>query len=263
VKFNGAVREPDRAAAARSDAAGPTPGEPAELDARTRDRLCREVLAQGPVTAPQLAGTLGLSQAAVRRHLDALLESGLVEVRQAPQRPRGRGRPARQFVATEAGHAAMNNEYDALASSALRFLAEIAGDAAVRRFASERVEGLEERYRPVMDAAGDDPQDRAAALAEALSGDGYAATARPVELDGAPAGTQLCQGHCPVQHVAAEFPQLCEAETAAFSRLLGVHVQRLATLAHGEHVCTTHVPQAAATAITIHEDITTTIERTS
>ena len=55
-------------------------------------------------------------------------------------------------------------------------------------------------------------------------------------------GIQLCQGHCPVQHVAAEFPQFCEAETEAFSRLLGVHVQRLATLAHGDHVCTTFVP---------------------
>ena len=53
---------------------------------------------------------------------------------------------------------------------------------------------------------------------------------------------QLCQGHCPVQHVASEFPQLCEAETEAFGRLLGVHVQRLATLAHGDHVCTTFVP---------------------
>jgi predicted ArsR family transcriptional regulator len=53
---------------------------------------------------------------------------------------------------------------------------------------------------------------------------------------------QLCQGHCPVQHVATEFPALCEAETEAFSRLLGVHVQRLATLAHGDHVCTTFVP---------------------
>jgi predicted ArsR family transcriptional regulator len=45
-----------------------------------------------------------------------------------------------------------------------------------------------------------------------------------------------------VQHVAAEFPQFCDAETDAFSRLLGVHVQRLATLAHGEHVCTTFIP---------------------
>ncbi len=57
-------------------------------------------------------------------------------------------------------------------------------------------------------------------------------------------GTQLCQGHCPVQHVAAAFPQLCEAETEVFARLLGGHVQRLATLAHGEHVCTTYVPDS-------------------
>ena len=48
--------------------------------------------------------------------------------------------------------------------------------------------------------------------------------------------------HCPVAHVAEEFPQLCEAETAAFQRLLGTHVQRLATIAHGDGVCTTCIP---------------------
>jgi predicted ArsR family transcriptional regulator len=53
---------------------------------------------------------------------------------------------------------------------------------------------------------------------------------------------QVCQGHCPVQDVAAAYPQLCEAETRAFARLLGVHVQRLATLPTGGHVCTTNVP---------------------
>ena len=95
-----------------------------------------------------------------------------------------------------------------------------------------------------MDAAGDDTAARAGALVDALNADGYAASARPVGTAGAGqlTGIQLCQGHCPVQHVAAEFPQFCEAETEAFSRLLGVHVQRLATLAHGDHVCTTFVP---------------------
>jgi predicted ArsR family transcriptional regulator len=66
--------------------------------------------------------------------------------------------------------------------------------------------------------------------------------ARPVGQGGPLAGVQLCQGHCPMQHVAAQFPQFCEAETEAFSRMLGVHVQRLATLAGGEHVCTTFIP---------------------
>jgi predicted ArsR family transcriptional regulator len=45
-----------------------------------------------------------------------------------------------------------------------------------------------------------------------------------------------------VAHVAEEFPELCEAETEVFARLLGTHVQRLATIAHGDGVCTTHVP---------------------
>jgi predicted ArsR family transcriptional regulator len=45
-----------------------------------------------------------------------------------------------------------------------------------------------------------------------------------------------------VQHVAEQFPEFCDAETEAFGRLLGTHVQRLATIAHGDGVCTTHVP---------------------
>ena len=44
-------------------------------------------------------------------------------------------------------------------------------------------------------------------------------------------------------HVAERFPELCEVETDAFSRLLGVHVQRLATIAHGDGICTTHIPR--------------------
>jgi predicted ArsR family transcriptional regulator len=119
----------------------------------------------------------------------------------------------------------------------------VAGPEAVRQFAAERFADLEARYRPVVEAAGTDPAARAEALAASLSADGFAASTRTPRVGGDAGGTQLCQGHCPVQHVAREFPELCEAETATFSRLLGVHVQRLATLAHGEHVCTTHIPK--------------------
>jgi predicted ArsR family transcriptional regulator len=57
-----------------------------------------------------------------------------------------------------------------------------------------------------------------------------------------PVGVQVCQHHCPVQHVAEEFPALCEAETEAIERLVGRHATRLATLARGDGVCTTHIP---------------------
>ena len=97
---------------------------------------------------------------------------------------------------------------------------------------------LEERYAAQLTATA--PADRPAALAAALSADGYAATTSAHGV-----GVQLCQHHCPVQHVAAEFPQLCDAETAALGRLLDVHVQRLATIAHGDGVCTTFIPVTA------------------
>lgn len=231
---------------ARDDqACGTTP--PHGLEARTRDRVRTAISEHGPVTAAALAEQLGLTPAAVRRHLDALAEQGMVEEREPATsgRTRGRGRPARAYVLSEAGHHALEAGYDDVATSALRFLAGRAGEEAVADFARERIAAVEQRYAAQLAAAGEDRTARAEALASALTADGYAASARPVGQGSPLAGVQLCQGHCPVQHVAAEFPAFCDAETDAFSRLLGVHVQRLATLAHGEHVCTTFIPLAA------------------
>jgi predicted ArsR family transcriptional regulator len=214
----------------------------------TRARIARLILENGPVTAAALSARLGLTPAAVRRHLDNLLAGGLIEVRTARRMASsGRGRPAKLFAITDAGRSAFEHAYDDLATSALRFLAEVAGPEAVAGFARREVAELERRYRPVMESAGDD---KVAALAEALSADGYAAsaTSAPAMATGGgeqPGGEQLCQHHCPVAHVAAEFPQLCEAETEAFARLLGTPVQRLATIAHGDGICTTHVTAPA------------------
>jgi predicted ArsR family transcriptional regulator len=213
----------------------------------TRARIARLILENGPVTAAGLSTRLGLTPAAVRRHLDNLLAGGLIETRTA-RRPasRGRGRPAKLFVITDAGRSAFEHAYDDLATSALRFLAEVAGPGAVAEFARRQVAELERRYRPVMESAA--PGDKVTALAEALSADGYAASATSAPTPGTLAvgsGEQLCQHHCPVAHVAAEFPQLCEAETEAFARLLGTPVQRLATIAHGDGICTTHVTAPA------------------
>jgi predicted ArsR family transcriptional regulator len=143
------------------------------------------------------------------------------------------------FVITDAGRSAFEHAYDDLASSALRFLAETAGPEAITSFARRQVSELERRY--AAQVASGDLAARVQALAEALSADGYAASAGPAPAIGGLKGEQLCQHHCPVAHVAAEFPQLCEAETEAFGRLLGTPVQRLATIAHGDGICTTHV----------------------
>jgi predicted ArsR family transcriptional regulator len=207
-------------------------------DGRTRDRVAQLLLERGATTAAQLGTALGLSPAAIRKHLDAMLADHLVETREVRSTgPRGRGRPAKAFVLTAAARETFPHFYDGIASAALHWIAEHAGPEAVARFAAEQVGPLEARLRAAVCQAGDDPIGRAEALAGALTAEGYAANATTIA-----SGGQLCQHHCPVAHVAAEFPQLCDAETEVISRIVGTHVQRLATIAHGDGVCTTHIP---------------------
>jgi predicted ArsR family transcriptional regulator len=210
-------------------------------DPSTRNRVARTILERGASTAAELADLLDLTAAAVRRHLDALTAEGMLEAREQQVRGvRGRGRPAKVFALTDRGRDEFDQAYDDLALQALRFLAVQGGEEAVAAFARQRVVELEQRYRPLLEQI--DERDRSRALASALSDDGYAASVRQVS-----SGDQMCQHHCPVAHVAEEFPQLCVAETEVFARLLGRPVQRLATIAHGDGVCTTHVPQSRRT----------------
>ncbi|RBY83003.1 transcriptional regulator [Geodermatophilus sp. TF02-6] len=210
-------------------------------DGRTRHRVSALLLEHGPQTATELAGRLGVSPTAVRRHLDALVGTGRVEERAGGPgggaTRRGRGRPARLYHLTDAGRSAFPHAYDDLALTALRFVAAQCGPEAVRAVAEQQLSALERRCSTAVEAAPDAPVDRAQALAGALTAEGYAASASAIS-----SGGQLCQHHCPVAHVAAEFPQLCEAETAVIGRLVGTHVQRLATIAHGDGICTTHIP---------------------
>ncbi|HET6627888.1 MAG TPA: winged helix-turn-helix transcriptional regulator [Nocardioidaceae bacterium] len=209
-------------------------------DAPTRERVASSILENGPSTAASLAERLDLTAAAVRRHLDHMIANGAVEAREPRvYGARGRGRPAKLFALTEAGRDTFDQQYDDLAVQALRFLAETGGDDAVLEFARRRVADLETHYHHVLEAS---PElSPAEALARALTQGGYAASVRQ-----GPVGEQLCQQHCPVSHVAHEFPQLCEAETEVIGKLLGRHVQRLATIAHGDGVCTTCIPDQPA-----------------
>ena len=95
----------------------------------------------------------------------------------------------------------------------------MAGPESVRQFAVERFAEMERRYAPEIEPAGADITARARALSEALSRDGFVASAASIEakapLPAALSSVQLCQGHCPIQQLAAEFPVFCDVETEA------------------------------------------------
>ncbi len=232
---------------------------PSEGGRDTRERLIEAITSYGPVTARELAERFGLTSAAVRRHLTALEAEGTIEEHQVPVAQRGRGRPSKSFVISAHARTGGEDEADDLARLALDALARLGGRDALEHLASERVAPWEREFSAriaARRAAGTPtgPTERIELLASLLTEHGYATTVRPltVNVPGAPGrGTtrprtvvtaQLCQGHCPVQDVAADHPELCDIETRAISRMLGVPVQRLATLAGGAHACTTHIP---------------------
>ena len=212
------------------------PGE----DIRTRDAIARSILENGPSTASTLSKRLALTPAGIRRHLDLLVADGILEARDPRVGSiRGRGRPSKVFLMTDEGRSQFEHTYDDLAVAALKFMAAQSGDHLVTAFAESRAEDIERKATPFLAKR----TKKVDALATFLTEQGYAAS---VEKRGT--GEEICQHHCPIAHVAAQYPQLCEAETQAFSRLLGTHVQRLATIAHGDGVCTTFIPQLTTTA---------------
>ncbi len=210
-------------------------------DGHTRRAIVRLLVESGSITAGEIGDLLGLSAAGVRRHLDALIEAGDAEATPAAAwQQAGRGRPAKRYRLTAAGRAKLDHAYDDLAAAAMRQLREIGGEDAVRTFARQRIDGILAGVPSAASAAEADIEAAAEGIAGALTRAGYVATT--ARVGGPVHGVQICQHHCPVSHVAEEFPELCEAERQAMSEVLGTHVQRLATIVNGDCACTTHVP---------------------
>ncbi|HEY5856155.1 MAG TPA: metalloregulator ArsR/SmtB family transcription factor [Aldersonia sp.] len=215
----------------------------AHVEGQTRAAVVQLLLEEGPITATAIGKRLGLSAAGVRRHLDALIDAGQARaMRSAAWQVKGRGRPAKQYQLTAAGRGKLNHAYDDLAGAAMRQLREVGGEELVQQFARKHAQAIVKGIEPLAESSPNATAAKAVTakaqeIADAFSAAGFAASTRQVG-----AGVQICQHHCPVSHVAEEFPELCQAELDALRELLGTHVQPLATIANGDNACTTHVP---------------------
>ena len=223
-----------------------------------RDRLARELLKLGPITASDLADSLGISAVAVRKHLDDMSEKSLVKSHEitpfGPAKPKGRGRPARVYSLTSEGRDFFENQYQSLAQEAVTYLATTFGDKAVKDFALSRAKEMLKKYSLILNKA-KDVTEKVEILSSALSTDGFAAT---TDKGSGPTHTiQLCQHNCPIAHVAEQHPEFCDAELDAFSQLLGVNVTRLSTIANGGNICTSLVsssPKSAVSSAQLHKE---------
>lgn len=188
------------------------------------------MLADEARTAAELSDELGISQVAVRRHVARLLDEGWVAGR--TDDPTGPGRPVTRYHLTTDGHELLPQGYAALATELLAFIEDTTGTDGLQAYLGWRSGRRVRRLAEAIDAT--DLDGRLVQLAEALTQAGSTAS---VELSDD--GLVLRQHHCTVLDVAREHPELCHAEAAEFSRVLGdgVHIERGSSRASGDGTC--------------------------
>ena len=193
----------------------------------TRAEIVRLLKTSGEATAQTIAGQLGITAVAVRKHLDALESEGLVAARRVPI---PRGRPTIAYKLTDESGSLFPQTYDRLAVELLDDLIAIDGSATLTKLFEARTERLHQRYKNRLE----DKQLPAQLeeLAKLRNEEGYMAVFEV--RDG---HFLLREHHCPIFEVAQRHPEACSCEKELFERVLNTSVHRETRLVEGEPFC--------------------------
>jgi predicted ArsR family transcriptional regulator len=199
-----------------------------EHEMSTRKVILSMIKTQGPLGVHEMSKQLGITEMAVRRHINTLEKDGLLDatlVRQAM------GRPSNVYSLTPLADELFPKKYMQLTMDLLGELLEDEGQEKIDQLFNARQEKLELRYQSRMKARS--LEERVAELAHIQNENGYM-----VEWSQLYEGEFILSEHnCPITQVANNFQQACKCELALFQNLLDAHVERTECLAKGGSKC--------------------------
>lgn len=198
----------------------------------TRSQLLQMLKTEGSCSTGDMAKAMGITEMAVRRHIQAMERDGLISsalVRQPM------GRPCYRYSLTDQADHLFPKNYSQLALDLFAELEQApSGPAMIDRMFEGRRDKLVNKYRDRM--ANRTLEERVAALSEIQNDGGYMTS---WSADGnEPDAYQLHEYNCPVSQVANQYRQACHCELQLFERLLGAEVERTECLADGGKRCT-------------------------
>lgn len=196
-------------------------------DLSTRRMILTLLKTRGHLSVNELSGLLGITEMAVRRHLNTLEGEGYVSVRLLRQ---SMGRPTHIYSLTELADGLFPKNYHRLT---LDLLGELEKEDAemINRLFERREDRLAESYESRM--LGKTLRDRVEQLAEIQNDGGYMVQWEEQESG----GYILHEYNCPISQVAQRYEQACRCELSLFKRLLGAEVERTECLAKGGQKC--------------------------
>ncbi|GCL70975.1 helix-turn-helix transcriptional regulator [Paenibacillus naphthalenovorans] len=199
-------------------------------DVSTRKMILTMLKTKGPLSVSEITRELGITEMAVRRHLNTLERDNLIAselVRQAM------GRPMNQYSLTEHAEDLFPKKYQHLTLDLLEELESALGEDKVNLLFERRKQRLIRRYENRME--GKSLVDRVLELSDIQNANGYM-----VELERKEDGSFLLNEHnCPISQVANQYNHACSCELEMFKSLLGkeARVERMECLAKGGSKC--------------------------
>jgi predicted ArsR family transcriptional regulator len=207
----------------------------AEPLSTAKQRVLEHLKRADGATAAEFATALGITVAAVRQHIDALVEMGLVARRAQPRTRAGRGRSPLEWEVTPQAGALFADRHGQLTVELLGAIKDALGTGGLDQVIDARAEHQLAAYRVAVPAAGEAPlEERVRALARQRTAEGYMAD---VQRDGD--DVILVEHHCPICTAATACPGFCRSELELFRDTLGpgVTVERTAHLLAGDVRC--------------------------
>lgn len=199
------------------------------LGNRQRELLKLLLRSKGGLTVVELSEQLHITSNAVRQHLAALENEGLVA--QGESRPSG-GRPEQLYVLTEAGKELFPRHYSWFAQLVVESVKQEEGADAMRERLGSMGSGVAQQL--LRQHAGlEDREQKAGKLAEIMQQLGY--EARKLDVEGEEPVIEA--DNCVFHNLAMSDPDICEFDRALLSTFTDSAVDHQECMAKGGNVC--------------------------
>ncbi|BBH19129.1 hypothetical protein Back11_04740 [Paenibacillus baekrokdamisoli] len=183
---------------------------------RTRRGIIDLLKQQGAMDVMALSSEFSLSGMAIRQHLNALQDEGLVTYE---EEARPMGRPAKLWRLTPAANRFFPSGYSELSVSLIDSMREAFGNTGLDKLLAVRNKNMQEQYQQQLGSLSS-VRGKLEKLADIRTNEGYMAEVQDQD-DGS---HLLIEKHCPICEAAAACKGLCANELKLFRSILGDHV---------------------------------------
>jgi len=213
-----------------------------KTDATPAQRAVLDHIKQrGPAQVAEIAETLGITTMAVRQHLYALEDQGLVEF-EAHDRTGTRGRPSKRWRLREEASSYFADAHAELTVELIANIREVFGERGLQKLVERRTHHQTADYRTALTGASS-LREKVRRLARLRTDAGYLAGFETLQD-----GFLLIENHCPVCKAARACTGLCQQELDVFQAALGpdVSISRTDHILAGARRCAYHIRQKKA-----------------